>query len=372
MSRPSQGSLSAQVGQLLWIGFEGTTLTPGLGRLLQEVGPGGIILFGRNITKEARQVRALTDALWRALPIPPFVALDQEGGRVSRLTPLVGPTPTSGVLGRRPDASRNVRRHGEATALALKSLGFNVNLAPVLDLSGIDAPNGIGDRAYGDDPRTVTLLAGLFAAAHQRAGLIAVGKHFPGLGGALGDTHAMMPVIKRSRSQLLRQDLLPYRRLRAALPAIMIGHASYPALQGRSDQPATLSHSVVTALLRRQIGYRGLVVTDDLEMGAVDQSLDGGAQALQAFRAGADALMFCRSEERIREAHRALARAAESGDLPRERLREALRRIHAVKRRYLVDRRRGRYSAGSLARSRALFEALGPTALSGADPTARA
>jgi beta-N-acetylhexosaminidase len=361
-----------QAGQLLWIGFEDSAFTPRLQKLLRDVQPGGIILFSRNFPAGARRLRSLTDALYRALRMPPFIALDQEGGRVSRLRPLVGPTPSGASLASRPDVQQAVRRHGEATALALRTLGFNVNFAPVVDLSRPDASNGIGDRAFGDDPRTVALLAGLFAAAHQRLGVMTVGKHFPGLGSAVGDTHAILPVVRRSRADILRADLLPYRRLGRALPAVMIGHACYPALQDRSDQPASLSPAVVTTLLRRRLGYRGLVLTDDLEMGAVDQSLDGGALAVQAFRAGSDGLMFCRSEERIRQAVAALEQALRSGAVSAARIRESLRRIVAHKRRWLTGRRRPRFEATALQRARDLFAGLAPGEPAGVDPTARA
>jgi beta-N-acetylhexosaminidase len=372
MTLPRRLTPMQQIGQLLWIGFEDAAFTPRLQKLLRDVQPGGIILFSRNFPDGARSLRALTDALYRSLPVPPFIALDQEGGRVSRLRPLIGPTPSGASLAARPDVQQAVRRHGEATALALRTLGFNVNFAPVVDLSRPEAANGIGDRAFGDDPRTVALLAGLFAAAHQRLGVMTVGKHFPGLGSATGDTHAVLPVVRRSRADILRADLLPYCRLVRALPAVMIGHACYPALQDRSDQPASLSAAVVTTLLRKRLKYRGLVLTDDLEMGAVDQSLDGGTLAVQAFRAGSDGLMFCRSEERIRQAARALAQAAESGTLTRPRLRESLRRVLGHKRRWLTSRRRPRFETGSLERAREMFAALAPREPAGADPTARA
>jgi beta-N-acetylhexosaminidase len=363
--------LVESVGQLLWIGIDGTSWNRATARLLQDVAPGGVILFGRNITSDPRQVRGLTDAIHRHSEAPPFIALDQEGGRVSRLRPIVGATPTCGALASRPDATLAVRRHAEASALALRCLGFDVNFAPVLDLSGPTAPNGIGDRAFAESPATVTLLAGLYAAAHKRAGVMTVGKHFPGLGGATGDTHAMLPIIQRSKRDLMRQDLLPYRRLRSVLPGVMIGHASYPALQGRGDQPASLAQAVVTGLLRKQVGYRGLVLTDDLEMGAIDQGLDGGAQALAAFRAGCDVMLFCRSEDRIREAARALKAAVLGGAIAAPRLRASLRRIQAARRRWLQGRRRGRYSPGTLARVRLVFESLAPAAAAGHDPTAR-
>jgi beta-N-acetylhexosaminidase len=151
----------------------------------------------------------------------------------------------------------------------------------------------------------------------------------------------------------------------------MIGHAAYPALQHRADQPASLAPSIVSALLRRRLGYRGLILTDDLEMGAVDQSLDGGTLAVAALKAGSDGLMFCRSADRIRTAAEALERAVRDGSIRTEALRESLRRIHAVKRRYLLGRRRSRYSKGILARARAILASLAPGQASGVDPTAR-
>jgi beta-N-acetylhexosaminidase len=370
MPRARYLQLQDRIGQLLWIGFEGTAFGPALRRLIAAVRPGGVILFSRNLA-EPRQIRALTDDLYRSLPVPPFIAVDQEGGRVNRLRGIVGPTPPSYDLARRPKAAADVRRHAEATATALKSLGFNVNLAPVLDLSGPDPGNGIGDRAFGEEPGRVADLARVVLRTHLRAGVIPVGKHFPGLGSARADTHRTLPVIRRTRTRLWSEDLLPYRRLRDLLPMVMVGHAYYPALQGQRPAPATLSSAVVQRLLRRRIGYRGLILTDDLEMGAVDQVLDGGEQARAALEAGSDGLMFCRSEERILEACDALLRAFANDDLPGTRLGGSLRRILSLKERFLVRRRRTRYSLGSVARSRLILESLGgPTAL-GPDPTAR-
>lgn len=371
MTWPRRMTAAQQVGQLLWIGFDGNAFGPALARLLRDVQPGGIILFGRNLPPEPRRLRALTDALDRAVAIPPFIALDQEGGRVSRLRGLLGPTLTSAALAARADAPTAVRRHAEGTALALRTLGFNVNFAPVLDLGRAEAHNGIGDRAYGDDPRTVSRLAGIFASVHTRLGVVPVGKHFPGLGPAVGDTHDLLPVVRTTRADLMRRDLVPYRRLRRALPMVMIGHACYPALQERSDQPASLAAPVVTTLLRKNLDYRGLVLTDDLEMGAIDQGLGAGALAVLAFRAGADGLMFCKSEEKIRAAAAMLEQATRDGRLTPERLRASLRRIGAIKKRALGSRRRPKFAASGLARARAVLAALAPVHVEGHDPTAR-
>jgi len=363
-------SLEERVGQLFWIGFQGSSLGPDLKSLLERVRPGGLILFSRNI-ENASQVRALTDDLFRALRIPPFIALDQEGGRVNRLKPILGPIPPNLDLAGRTNPLAAVRKHARATAEAIRSLGFNVNLAPVLDLSGRDPGNGIGDRAYGEDPLVVCRLARVFLEAHLKAGVVPVGKHFPGLGSARADTHVTLPVISSSRARLWKEDLLPYRRLRRTLPAVMAGHACYPAIQGDSRTPATLSVPVVSGLLRRKIGYRGLILTDDLEMGAVDQTRGGGRQALSALAAGHDGLMFCGSEEKIREAHGTLLSALRDGELDAARVGLSLRRILRLKDRFLSRRRRAPCSPQAVERSRRLLASLGAGAASGLDPTDR-
>jgi beta-N-acetylhexosaminidase len=363
-------SLEDKVGQLFWIGFEGTTAGPALLRLLRDIRPGGLILFARNLA-EASQVRDLNDALSRALRLPPFLALDQEGGRVSRLRGLLGPTPTAAALAARPDAAAAVRRFSEATARALRLLGFNVNFAPVLDLSDPAAQNGIGDRAFGTDGERVAALAGLFARTQIRAGILPVGKHFPGLGRAGADTHVTLPVIEAGAAELWETDLVPYRRLARVLPMVMTGHACYPGLQHSDREPASLAREVIEGILRRRIGYRGLILTDDLEMGAVDQRMDGGEQALRALRAGNDGLMFCRSEERIREAFRAVVEAFRARWLKPARLDASLRRILALKRRHLAARRRARLTTRGLDRCRAAVAALGMGGAAGPDPTAR-
>lgn len=372
--RSRRVALPERVGQLLWIGFEGSTLTAELLELLREIRPGGLILFARNI-ESAPQVGALNRALLRTLDPPPFIAVDQEGGRVSRLRGLLGPTPAAFALGRRPDAARAVARFAAATARALRSLGFNVNFAPVLDLSEPGLPNGIGDRAFSADPGRVAALARVFAREHLRCSVLPVGKHFPGLGGARADTHEILPAIETPRTDLWRRDLLPYRRLRRALPMLMAGHAFYPTLQKNGPSPASLSRAVVGDLLRRRLGYRGLLLTDDLEMGAVDQTLDGGEQALRAFDAGGDGLMFCRTRERIREAHARLRQAAASRELDPRRLEASLRRIEALKRRHLGGRPAGSGRADALeramVRARAAIAALGMDEARGLDPTAR-
>ncbi len=371
MAPPRDLALEEKVGQLLWIGFQGTTMNPALRSLLERVRPGGLILFSRNI-ETAGQVRRLTDALFGATRIPPFIALDQEGGRVSRLKSILGPTQTPFDLARRARPETAVRLQASATAAALKSLGFNVNFAPVLDLSGPDPANGIGDRAFGETPLTVCRLAKVALDAHLRAGVLPVGKHFPGLGSARDDTHLALPVIRKRRALLWREDLLPYRRLSRRLPMIMAGHACYPAFQGHNIAPATLAPEIVDALLRGRIGFRGLILTDDLEMGALDQEEGAGTQALRALAAGNDGLMFCSSETRIVEACEAVLAAVRDGNVEPARIDRSVRRILSLKKRSLGERRRAPFAPEALKRSRAALASLGGGRESGFDPTARA
>ena len=339
--------------------------------LLSHVRPAGLILFARNI-ESGRQVRSLVDDLRRTLPMRPFVALDQEGGRVNRLKTILGPIPASHALASRSDAAKAVDRQARAMARTLRTLGFNVNLAPVLDLSGPGARNGIGDRSFGEDPLRVSRLARVFLEAHLKEGVIPVGKHFPGLGSARADTHMTLPVITKSRARLLREDLLPYRRLRRLLPIIMAGHACYPALQGKTRGPATLSKEVIEGLLRRRLGYGGVIVTDDLEMGAVEQERGAAAQALLALEAGHDGLMFCGSEEKIRAAYDGVLAAVRRRDVDPGRIDQCLERIASVRTRYLARRRPARFSTNVLERSRRSIAALGEPEVTGTDPTSRA
>ena len=332
MSRLEFPSLSESemAGQLMIVGVEGTTLEPDLKRRLQSVSPGGIILFARNLV-DAGQVAALCRDLAASLPHPPFLAVDQEGGRVNRLKGIFPSIPSNLSLARRPSAQEWVRRHARETGRGLRLLGFNLNFAPVLDLSEAEFPNGIGDRAYGTDPAEVARLAAVFLDGQQGEGVLGCGKHFPGLGGGTVDSHLELPVIPRGAEQIWREDLHPYRALKTRLPMVMVGHAYYPALQGKVPEPATLSATVVGGILREKIGFEGIILTDDLEMGAVNQSEDAGSVVLRALEAGGDLVMYCKNWDRVERAHAALRRALSTGSLSRRRIEDSLRRIFRFK-----------------------------------------
>jgi beta-N-acetylhexosaminidase len=317
----------AQPGRSLMIGLPGPALGREDAERLKRLGPGGVILFLRNL-ESVRQTTELLRELRQLLPYPLLFALDQEGGRVSRLQPWVGKTPTAAALARA--GSEAARDFGRATAAGLRSLGFNVDFAPVVDLSAEEATNGIGDRSFGTDPQQATQLAGAFLDALQRQGVAGCLKHFPGLGPTCVDSHECLPTAATAREELERSDLVPYRRMAGRAASVMVAHAHYPALDPEPGLPASLSPLVVTGLLREEVGFRGLVVSDDLEMGAVAPLDVDGAAAVRAMAAGCDLLLYCASLDRAEGAKAALARAAGDDSAFRRRLDQAVRAVAAA------------------------------------------
>ncbi len=311
---------SELAGRVLMVGVPGGRLDARTTRLLAELQPGGVILFSRNLESPAQTVHLLDD-LRERLPRPALFAVDQEGGRVSRLARWIGATPPAAALAAAGEAT--AEGFGRVTASALRALGFNLDFAPVVDVSGGDATHGIGDRSWGSDPLAVTRLAGSFLDGLEEGGVAGCLKHFPGLGATEVDSHVALPTVLRSRRELEEVELLPFRRLAARAPAVMVAHAHYPALDPTPGVPASLSAAVVSGLLRSALGFGGLVVTDDLEMGAVAPLDVLGDAAPRAIDAGCDLLLYCADLERARRARERLASRARSDAAFRERLRES-------------------------------------------------
>lgn len=299
------------VGRHLMIGFRGTELDAEARKLIRTVRPGGVVLFARNI-ESARQVRALC----RSLPTGTIVAIDQENRRVNRLRNIVGELP--GI-----DEIKSPEQFGRDTGRCLRRLGIHLDFAPVLDLEVFDAntDNALRERCWGRTAAEVTMRAGAFLRGLQAAGVAGCGKHFPGLGGAMCDSHEELPVIRC----VSEEDRKPYEALMADLLGVMVSHGLYPSLD---TKPASLSRKIVTGLLRRQMNFNGLVFTDDLEMKALPQT---PGTVVRAFRAGADMLLLCHTPEKILAAHEALSKAK----LSAARLAESARRIQQFRRRWL-------------------------------------
>jgi beta-N-acetylhexosaminidase len=315
--------MTTDLGQLLLVGVPGPTLDADTAALLRRVQPGGFILFGRNI-QSPEQVRRLLDDLRDLSAVEPVITIDQEGGRVSRLR-LIGEEPPSAQQLRDKGDAALVRRHGELTARLLRLFGFNLDLCPVLDISFDDeADNSLRGRCYGRTVSEVTALAGEFNAALRTGGILSCGKHFPGYSMAGEDPHYGFPSVARSRADLEAHELAVFRHFVPLVDSMMIGHVHYAALEA-TVRPASLSPAMVTGLLREEMGFSGLVMTDDLDMGAILNTGSFEDTLALAVAAGNDLLMICHRVELVEQARRVLE------GQPRPLIDAALARVAAFK-----------------------------------------
>lgn len=319
-------TLEDKVGQLMMVGFAGKAVDPAITSLVQGYRVGGVCVFGRNISSAA-QIGRLNDEV-RALlrdSLPPFIAVDQEGGNVVRLSDGNLVLPGNMVLGaaRQPELAYEA---GFAQGEDLHRLGFNMNLAPVLDVNSNPQNPVIGIRAFGDDVALVSELGARFVRGQQDAHIVTVAKHFPGHGAVDADSHKSLPILRVPMLQV-RQQLRPFEAaMEAGLDGLMTAHIATPTLTG-DDMPATLSSRVLGGVLRDQLHFQGLVITDELEMGAIDRRYGVGRAAVLALNAGADMVLVPWRLEKKEEVWRALLEAARGGELPLERLDGAVRRI---------------------------------------------
>lgn len=294
------------LGQLLLVGVPGFELDSETARLLRQVQPGGYILFGRNI-RTPSQLRRLIDDLRDLSQIEPIITIDQEGGRVSRLK-LLGNEPPNAQQLRKKANSALVREHGRLTGELLRLFGFNLDLCPVLDISFDDeADNSLRGRCYGTSVEEVIAFAGGFNEALLETGILSCGKHFPGYAAATLDPHHALPRIDRSREELDRTELAIFREFAPRLSSMMVCHAWYPAFDA-AKTPASLSSSIVTDLLVSEFNFDGLIMTDDLDMGAITNESGFTATIERAILAGNDLAMICHRVHLIEEALAALER----------------------------------------------------------------
>jgi len=322
--------LRRTVGQLFMVGIPGPTLDPKSRAFLREFTPGGVILFKRNVER-GPQVRALVAELKTIGAGPtPLVAIDHEGGRVHRLPAPFTRFPAMARLGACDAAV--VERVGYAMGRELASIGIDLDFAPVLDVVTNPRNTVIGDRAFGATPARVARLGLALARGLTRAGIVPCGKHFPGHGASTGDSHHVLPRVSRSRRELDAIDLAPFRRaIRAGIPALLTAHVVYPALDPR--RPATLSPVICQGLLRRTLGFRGVVFSDDLDMAAVARRRSPGAVAVAALAAGCDVLLSCQSVDTARASMLAVEAAVERGTLSADALAASIARLNALRRR---------------------------------------
>jgi beta-N-acetylhexosaminidase len=307
------------LGQLIITGVPGKELEPATARLFRKVQPGGFILFGRNIERAA-QLRKLIDDLRDLSEIEPIITIDQEGGRVSRLR-LIGNEPPNAQQLRDKDDVDLIRRHGDITGRLLRLFGFNLNLCPVLDISfDDDADNSLRGRCYGKTVEQVVRNAGAFNEAMKGQGIASCGKHFPGYSAASSDAHYQLPRIDRTREQLDQNELAVFREFVDDVDSMMICHGWYPCFEPKKT-PATLSRRIITDLLRNELGFEGLVMTDDLDMGAILTGYQLEDTIRLVVAAGNDLAMICHRIPEIENVHRIL------GTLPREQIDRALKSV---------------------------------------------
>jgi beta-N-acetylhexosaminidase len=303
-------------------------MSPGLASLLRRVQPAGVILFARNIVNPEQTYQLLKDCQAQ-VSAPLFRCVDLEGGKVDRLRNVIGPAPSPAevfALGNR----ALFRKHGRVIGENCRALAFNVDFAPAVDLAFEASRSVMNSRLVSADPKKTVLYAREFLAGLRAAGVLGCGKHFPGLGEGNLDSHHDLPVIQKSLRKMWNEDLAPYRALRREFPFVMVSHAAYPHVT-REKIPASLSKKWITDVLRNKIGYRGLVASDDMEMGGVLSAAPIEKAAVEHIRAGGDLCLICRQEEFVNRVYDELARTAERDPRFARRVRESARRVLAFK-----------------------------------------
>ncbi len=331
----SSHTLRRQVGSLLIVGLEGMELSALEAAWLRALQPAGIILFQRNL-ESAKQVHALMQAVAQVLKSEDrsafFRCVDLEGGTVDRLRNLIGPTPAAADVAATGSAEM-YQRHGAIVGKMLAALGFNVDLAPVLDLSTPACRAVMGTRVASEDPAKVAEYARGFLSGLAQHRVLGCGKHFPGLGNGTLDSHQATPKIARTWQQM-QPDMAPYRALQKQLPFIMVNHAAYPKIE-RPAQPASLSKFWMTEILRQQMGYRGLILSDDMEMGGVLSHASMEEAAIRAIAAGADLIEVCHRADRIMTAYEAILSEAECSPAFARTVATASARVRRAQKKFL-------------------------------------
>ncbi|MFQ5598129.1 MAG: beta-N-acetylhexosaminidase [Nitrospiria bacterium] len=324
-----------KIGQFMMAGFEGTTPSKEIRELIKKRHVGGVILFSRNIENPAQCIK-LTKSLQKLSPDAPLlIAVDQEGGRVSRFPASFTPFPSARTVGRC-DSVSHTYRLGEAISKELLAVGINMNFAPVLDVDTNPKNPIIGDRSFGSSPTLVSKHGLSMIAAMLDCKVIPCGKHFPGHGDTDLDSHEALPRVQHAIIRLTDLELRPFvHAIENRLPCVMTAHICCTAFD--DTLPASLSKNVVTELLRKTMKYDGVVITDDLEMRGVSDSFTVAEAAVRALQVGSDIVLVCHSYEQQTAALDAMLSAVEKGEISEARLEKSLGRILALKEHFLLQ-----------------------------------
>lgn len=314
-------SLEEKIGQLFIIAPDDP-----LEEQIRTFHAGGFVLFDRHASSLQQAMELIEQIRQLSSPIPPLIAVDQEGGRVARLN-FTTSIPSARTLSSH-DA-QTVKKAGRLLGEELAALGFNVNFAPVMDVNTDPANPVIGDRAYGAVPSLVSSLGSAYIEGLHEANIAATAKHFPGHGDTCEDSHYQLPIVNQTRERLDNVELAPFRAaIAAGVDLMMTAHVHYPTLDPEPGQPATLSRAILTELLRNHLGFNGVIITDAMNMKAITNTLPPGAAAVKAFLAGVDIILM---PEDLQSAHGALLAAVRSGQIPMARLDGSVRRVLNLK-----------------------------------------
>ncbi|HET9182620.1 MAG TPA: beta-N-acetylhexosaminidase [Candidatus Angelobacter sp.] len=330
MAKTTNMELRQQAGQLLIMGYDGLEVDSRLRTMLNTLQPGGVILFSRNIESPRQTWKLLKDSQ-STTPVPMFLCVDLEGGSVDRLKNVIAPAPSVRQVfssGER----KLFRMHGHILGLEARALGFNVDFAPVFDLGLEPSQKVLGSRTASPHAKDVIIYARECLKALKSANVLGCGKHFPGLGEANLDTHHELPSIAKPFRKLWAEDLLPYRELHRQIPFVMVAHAAYPEVT-KNNLPASLSKKWMKDVLRDKIGFRNLIISDDLEMGGVLAAGSIEEVAVETLRAGADMFLVCHNQELVWRGYEAVLREAEKDRRFAAHVAQAAKRVLGLKRR---------------------------------------
>ncbi|MBS6042611.1 MAG: beta-N-acetylhexosaminidase [Clostridium baratii] len=334
----SNMSLDEKIGQLVVSGFYGTTLDENILKLIKEDKISGVILFNRNV-KDSNTLLSLNNSLKESNKnnqLPLFISVDEEGGLVTRMPKDIKRLPTNKYIGslNNKDLSYKV---GEILGEQLSYFGFNMNFAPVLDINSNPNNPVIGDRSFGNNKDTVAILGTSTMKGIQSKNIISVVKHFPGHGDTSVDSHVNLPVVNYDINRLKSFEFVPFKTaIQNGADAIMVGHILLPKIDSKC--PSSMSYEIVTNILRKDLGFNGLVVSDDMTMGAITKNYSIEEASIKAINAGVDLLLVCQKYENTENVLKALKEAVLNGTISKERLDNALYNIISIKKKYLLNK----------------------------------
>jgi beta-N-acetylhexosaminidase len=326
-------TLEEKIGQLAIIGFDGTEMNDNIKELIQNYHVGGVIFFKENITSRS-QTLSLVEAMnnYNGNAVPLFLAVDEEGGRVSRIPSEYLKLPSSGYIGKKNNEVLS-NKVGEALGDEVGSLGLNLDFAPVLDINSNPKNPIIGDRAFGNNADLVSRLGLSTMKGIQSKGIISAVKHFPGHGDTSVDSHKGLPLVNNDLTRLRSFELIPFKKaIDNGADMVMVAHILLPKLD--SQYPASLSKNVITDLLRKELGFNGVIITDDMTMGAITLNYDINKAAVTSLKAGSDIVLVCHDFNKEKTVLDSIRNAVNNKELTQEEIDDKVYRILKLKEKY--------------------------------------